>query len=51
MQKPDDTDLSDAAWEKFKEIANSEGYGMEHEEDWFCWFVAFEAGYKARMEE
>lgn len=49
-KKPDDTSISEAAWIKFNEIADYESYG-EYTEDWMNWFLAFEAGYVARMEE
>ena len=50
MEKPENTDVSDAAWEKFKDLAELNGYG-EHPDDWLPFFYVFEAGYVARMEE
>ena len=47
--KPD-TSISDEAWCVFNTLADMEGYG-DMIEDWMQWFVAFEAGYLARMEE
>jgi len=52
MIKPNDTDVSDvsdAAWETFKTLADMEGISLDNREDWMPWFIFFEAGYRARM--
>jgi len=48
-EKPD-TSVSDEAWVIFNTLADMENYGIMSE-DWMAWFIAFEAGYLARMEE
>ena len=48
--KPEDTDVSDEAWEIFNTLADLEAFG-DAPEDWMPWFLAFEAGYIAGLEE
>ena len=49
-QKPENTSVSNEAWEKFNDIADSNGVGT-YQEDWFPWFEFFEYGYMAKWEE
>jgi hypothetical protein len=50
-KKPENTSVSNDAWEKFIEYCNEEGIDLQYPEDWMPWFTCFEAGYKARMED
>ena len=49
-KKPEYSDVSDEAWDKFCELADGEGIG-EKKEDWFIFFLFFEKGYIAKWEE
>ncbi len=50
MRKLGNSSISDEAWEKFNKLADDEGIG-EDIEDWWLFFLFFERGYFARMEE
>jgi|GEM_PF-4747937 len=48
--KPENTDVSDDAWERFDELAAAESIG-ESPEDWMPWFRFFETGFVAGLED
>ena len=50
MRTKPDTSISDNAWENFNELCEQQSIG-EHPDDWFAWFIFYEAGYISRMEE
>jgi hypothetical protein len=48
--KPEVTSVTDDAWETFEEYADEQGIG-EQEEDWMPFFLIFEKGFIAGLED
>ena len=49
--KPENTSVSDKAFQIFIDFAVLEGFDMQYVGDWIDWFKFFEKGYVTRMEE
>jgi hypothetical protein len=49
-EKPENTSVSEDAWLTFNELADDQGYG-DLEDDWMAWFIAFEVGFIAGLED
>ena len=49
-EKPENTTVTDEAWEVFEEFADEMGFG-DDSEDWTIFFQTFEKGFIAGLED